>query len=138
MAAAGPAGNLLVALGAFAAMKIGLAAGWFIAPDRVTFDSAVELERAAGPMFIASFLSVPLVMNVFLAAFNLLPLPPLDGSAVLYALLPPRHADQFRELQANAMMSMVGLLVAWRVFPLFTDPLFSMVLRVLHPDSSYS
>jgi Zn-dependent protease len=138
MAAAGPAGNLMIAAAAFAALKIGLAAGWFIAPSHVNFDSVVEIENAAGPMFITSFLSVLLVMNVFLCAFNLLPLPPLDGSAVLNALLPERHADQLRELQSNAMMSMVGLLIAWKVFPLFTDPLFSMVLRLLHPLESYS
>jgi Zn-dependent protease len=138
MAAAGPAGNLLVAGAAFAAMKIGLAAGWFIAPHHVTFASVIEVQSASGPMFITSLLSVLLVMNVFLAAFNLLPLPPLDGSAVLNALLPQRQADQFRDLQANAMMSMMGLLIAWKVFPLVTDPLFSMVLRVLHPDASYS
>jgi hypothetical protein len=36
------------------------------------------------------------------------------------------------------MMSMMGLLVAWQVFPLATDPLFSLLLRLLHPYDSYS
>jgi Zn-dependent protease len=138
MAAAGPAGNLAIAAAAFAALKIGLAAGWFVAPSHVNFDSVVEFENAAGPMFLTSFLSVLLVMNVFLCVLNLLPLPPLDGSAILNAFLPPRQADQFRELQTNAMMSLVGLVVAWKVFPLMTDPLFTMVLRLLHPLASYS
>jgi Zn-dependent protease len=76
-------------------------------------------------------------MNVFLCAFNLLPLPPLDGSAVFGALLPDRHAEHVRDLQSNAMMSMIGLLVAWQVFPFVTDPLFSLLLRVVHPGDSY-
>jgi hypothetical protein len=32
----------------------------------------------------------------------------------------------------------VGLIVAWKVFPLMTNPLFSMVLVLLHPLASYS
>jgi hypothetical protein len=36
------------------------------------------------------------------------------------------------------MMSMVGLLVAWRVFPMFTGPLFSFLLALVHPGVSYS
>jgi Zn-dependent protease len=81
MAAAGPLGNLLIALVAFGALRIGLATGWFIAPEHVSFDSLAELAGGAGPSYVTSLLSVFLVMNVFLCAFNLLPLPPLDGSA---------------------------------------------------------
>ena len=69
-------------LWAFANLRIGLAAEWFIAPQRVAFDSIVEF-AAGGPTFVTTGLSVLLVMNVFLCAFNLLPLPPLDGAAVM-------------------------------------------------------
>ena len=87
---------------------------------------------------MTTLLSVFLVMNVFLCVFNLLPLPPLDGAAVLNGLLPERHAIKLMELQSNAMMSMAGLVVAWQVFPLITDPLFSALLRLVHPFDSYS
>jgi Zn-dependent protease len=136
MAAAGPLGNLLIALAAFAILRFGLSAEWFIAPQRVSFDSIVEL-AAAGPTFVTTALSVLLVMNVFLCVFNLLPLPPLDGAAVLTLLLPEHHANTVREFQSQAMMSMLGLVVAWQVFPLVTDPLFSVVLRLVHPYDSY-
>jgi hypothetical protein len=33
---------------------------------------------------------------------------------------------------------MIGLLIAWRIFPLMMDPLFSTVLKLVHPDASYS
>lgn len=138
MAAAGPAGNLLIALAAFGILRLGLAAGWFIAPESVSFDSIAALAGATEPSFITTLLSVFLVMNVFLCVFNLLPLPPLDGAAVLNGLLPERHAIKLMELQSNAMMSLVGLVVAWQVFPFLTDPLFSVLLRLVHPFDAYS
>jgi Zn-dependent protease len=138
MAAAGPAGNLMIALIVFAVLRIGLSAEWLIAPEHVNFDSIVELAGADGPSFVATLLSVLLVMNVFLCAFNLLPLPPLDGSAILNGLLPERHALKLIEFQSNAMMSMLGMVIAWKVFPFITDPLFVMLLRLVHPSDSYS
>ena len=138
MAAAGPLGNLLIALVAFGALRIGLATGWFIAPGRVSFDSLAELAGGAGPSYVTSLLSVLLVMNVFLCAFNLLPLPPLDGSAILNGLVPERHAATLMDYQANSMMSMLGLVIAWKIFPFVSHPLFSVVLRLVHPLDSYS
>jgi Zn-dependent protease len=137
MAAAGPAGNLAIALAALAVTKAGLAFGWLIAPDHVSFNSVVEIATAGGPSFMTSLLSVLLVMNVFLCAFNLLPLPPLDGAAVLNAVLPDEYADKLQQLQSNAMASMIGLLVAWQIFPFVTDPMFAALLRILHPLQSY-
>jgi Zn-dependent protease len=138
MAAAGPLGNLIIAAVAFAFLKGGLLTGWFEAPDRVMFDSVVQLAGADGPSFVTSLLSVLLVMNVFLCVFNLLPLPPLDGAAVLNGVLPSEYAGRLRELSTNPMMSLVGLVVAWRVFPMMTGSLFSVILRLLHPLQSYS
>ena len=136
MAAAGPFGNFLIAFAAFAILRGGLSLGWFVAPESVSLDSIVEL--AKGPSYVTTMISVLLIQNVFLGTFNLLPLPPLDGSAVLGGLLPERHAIAVREFSSNGMMSMVGLLVAWQVFPAVTDPLFSLVLRVVYPAASYS
>ena len=136
MAAAGPFGNFLIALAAFVILRSGLSLGWFVAPESVSLDSIVELAR--GPSYVTTMISVLLIQNVFLGTFNLLPLPPLDGSAVLSGLLPERHAVAVREFSSNGMMSMMGLLVAWQVFPAVTDPLFSLVLRLVYPDASYS
>ncbi len=48
------------------------------------------------------------LLNVLLALFNLLPIPPLDGSAVVERLLPERWLPRYHQLRAY---SMVGLLV---------------------------
>lgn len=137
MAAAGPAGNLAIAIAALLIIRAGLTIGWFIAPEHVNFDSIVEV-ASGGTTFITTILSVLLVMNVFLCAFNLLPLPPLDGAAVLNGILPERYAVTLQEFQSNAMMSLLGMVVAWRVFPMISSPLFGLLLRLVHPFDSYS
>lgn len=135
MAAAGPAGNFAIAIVAFALIKLGLAFGIFDAPESVRFSRLVIAAdpAALGGMadFFATGLSVLLMLNVLLGAFNLLPLPPLDGSAVIDLLLPERMMGLMRRLGPAA--SLVGLLVAWKVFPMMARPLFAWVVRALHP-----
>ena len=137
MSAAGPAGNLAIALIAFALIKAGLASGFFVAPDSVNFERLV-----VGPDgthgFAGALLSIFLMLNVLLCVFNLLPLPPLDGSAILEIFLPPAMAQQLGEWSRQPMFQMIGLLVAWRVFPIIAEPLFALVLKAVHPEASYS
>lgn len=64
--AAGPAANLLVAF------ALGL------------------VVRAAPETIFAGFLSIIVYANILLAVFNLVPIPPLDGSKVLFTFLPDR------------------------------------------------
>jgi Zn-dependent protease len=136
MAAAGPAGNFAIAALAFTAIKVGLLLGVFVAPDRVNFSQVVAMASGdAG--FISTMFSVLLMLNVMLGAFNLLPLPPLDGGAVISIVLPENLGRQVREFQRNGALSMIGLVVAWRVFPLVSDPLFATVLKLVHPGTSY-
>ena len=87
---------------------------------------------------MGAVLSVLLVLNVFVGLFNLLPLPPLDGFSVITIFLPEQYAQRVRGIQSNGTMSMLGLLIAWQLFPMITRPLFSLMLKLLHPGSSYS
>ena len=136
MAAAGPAGNFALAALALLILKIGLLSGWFVAPDRVNFQTLVEMP--SGPNGVTTLLSMFVMLNVMLGTFNLLPLPPLDGAAVASIFLPANMRARVRDFMASGMMSLLGLLVAWRVFPAFTGPLFSAVLQLLHPGLGYS
>jgi Zn-dependent protease len=138
MAAAGPAGNFMIALVAFAGLRAGLLTGLFVAPERAAFHALVAEAGTGDPNLLGTVLSVFLVLNVFIGLFNLLPLPPLDGFSVVSIFLPEEHASTWRALQSNPMMSMAGLLIAWRVFPAITDSLFSLLLVLVHPGVSYS
>lgn len=139
MAAAGPAGNLLIAIGAFATLRAGLAAGVFVAPERARFHRLVD--AAAGASWLTSvgdLLSMLLVLNVLLFVFNLLPFPPLDGASALGGLLPERAATTLRTFVANPVFSLIGILIAWQIFPSIARPLFRTVLQLLHPGALYS
>jgi len=49
------------------------------------------------------------VVNCFLAVFNLLPIPPLDGSRVVYGLLPPRQAHAWRTYEQYGPFILIAL-----------------------------
>jgi Zn-dependent protease len=137
MAAAGPAGNLSIALIAFVLIKIGLASGWFIPPDSANFEHLVSSPSGDGRTFAGTLLSIFLTLNVLLAAFNMIPLPPLDGSSVIGLVLPEGVDVKFRELSYNPTFQIIGLVIAWQVFPLIVGPLFAMVLAAVHPGLQY-
>lgn len=137
MAAAGPAGNLLLAVAAFVLLKLGLMLGYFSAPSFVNFEQLVAAAPGA-PAMLASILSILLVLNVLLAAFNLVPLPPLDGASVIGLFLSPDNARRLQQLSSTPMFQLAGLLVAWQIFPFIVRPLFSILIRLVHPGLSYS
>jgi Zn-dependent protease len=56
--------------------------------------------------FLAGVLQLLVVINLLLMVFNLIPIPPLDGSKVLYAFLDPRTGWQVR-----ATLEQYGLLI---------------------------
>jgi Zn-dependent protease len=138
MAAAGPAGNLLIALVAFGALRLGLAVGIFVAPHRVNFHHLVDAASGSAVLMgVGELLTVLLVLNILLFVFNMLPVPPLDGASAITGVLPERAAQLVRAVNAHPAVSMLGLLIAWQLFPEFARPLFAVLLRLVHPGDIY-
>ena len=134
MALAGPSANLLLVLVAGLAIRGGLAVGVFGPPPAGT-DFFTELMSAAGPGPATGTvvpLSILFSLNLLLCVFNLIPLPPLDGSAVLPAFMSPRLAERYDALLHMPMLSLLGLLLAWRIFPQVYPPVQAFALRLLY------
>ena len=77
-------------------------------------------------------------LNLVLAFFNVIPVPPLDGSHVLKQLLPPAAGMQFRQLYALGIVPI--LLVMWLlpgVIRAFMYPGMSLLRLTLHAVSVF-
>ena len=137
MAAAGPVGNFVLAATAAAAIHAGITwAGWTPSPAP-TFGEVVVGGRGEITA-LTTFVSVLFSVNVLLGLFNLLPVPPLDGYAVVPLLLSQRLSDKWFALFGDPASSMMGLLVAWVVFGRLAFPAFVLALNVLYPGHHYS
>lgn len=99
---AGPAANLLQALAgaAIAAML------WFALP-------IAQLAAASNLVYYAYFLFLPtfVMTNLCLLFFNIIPIPPLDGSSILMFFLPKKHLRTYYKVQQYAMPILLVVLV---------------------------
>ncbi len=97
VAAAGPASNLILAVLASLTLAV-------IPIDPVVLDAP----NVAAP--IVTFLSMAISLNILLAVFNMLPIPPLDGGNVLSGLLPLRFAAMLDQVRPYGFLILYALL----------------------------
>lgn len=108
--------NAMLAITAFVVLKAMLATGVISAPFLIGI--ITERPIAGAPAYlepVTLFLNYMLIMNASFAVFNLLPFPPLDGSKVLYSLLPSSMGPMLDVLEQYGFI----LLMAAVYFGLF-------------------
>ena len=106
---AGIVSNLVLAVGATVVLAVLVKVG----RGGDTLGAGMELLRMAAYYGIW--------INLILAFFNLIPIPPLDGSHVLFHFLPPDMALRYREMGRYGLLIMMGLLF-------FVPELFGILL----------
>ena len=110
---AGPAANFVLAIVSVVALRIAYQ------PADLTFDVNFTLR----------LLDTLVAVNVILGVFNLLPIPPLDGSTLLTILLPPSRQNIVRFLEQYGVFLLLGLLI---LAPNLLTPIFRSITEAIY------
>jgi len=122
VALAGPGANLALALFCALCLRWGAALPGPLPADApaLAFSEPISLMAAFG-----------LYINVILALFNLLPIPPLDGGRVLVNVLPKRLADKLRRIEPFGLLLIVFLVFGTSLWQAVIAPLVMSLVTLL-------
>lgn len=121
-AAAGPIMNLLLAIASILIIKFIIIPAMVLLPEGISRTVMIPLRL---------MLETSVMINVFLAAFNLLPIPPLDGGRIVVGLLPHKQAVSYSKIEPYGFIILM-ILIATGIAKYFVFPLVSIFLTLLH------
>lgn len=139
MALAGPVANLLLAILAGLAIRLGMWADVFTNPEsistdlRMLYELVVSVDNTPFYSNLAMLVSIMFALNLLLFLFNLLPVPPLDGGSVIMLLMPDETARRYiQSFLWQPQFQLFGLLIAWRVLSPVLWPALLLAVELLY------
>ncbi len=120
IAAAGPVSNIIMAIGGIVVFIILKQAG-IVGSIYVTSRSAEA---------ITILLLNLILINIFLAIFNLLPVPPLDGSRILEGVLEGEALRTFKKIEPYGFFILMAVIYLG-VFDLIARPVINFIMKIL-------
>lgn len=117
VALAGPGSNLIMAFIWAGLIKIILLSG----------------DATSGPVLaLKEMCKVGIQINAFLMILNLIPIPPLDGSRVMTALLPPRLAYRYSKLEQVGLIIVLVLLITGLLTKILMPFYYAFISLIVH------
>lgn len=137
MALAGPVSNLLLVFLAVLLARVGVEWGVFQINPGAGYGGLIvaKVGMSGISVFAAKLLGIAFRLNLLLAVFNLLPLPPLDGGNLPLFVLPRAWAQRYWEAIQNPSTAWIGMLIAYRLMD-FVLPITQRVAMFLLSEVS--
>jgi len=131
MALAGPVANLLVMLVSALAICVGVSAGVFDFAEQISISHIVVTAGTGDASGLSMLVSILFSLNLLLATFNLIPVPPLDGATVIALFCSKETAVKIFDAARNPTFQILGMLIVWNVFGEIFRPVFREAFYLL-------